>query len=71
MKDFAMQIIVNGTPRDISENLSLLDLLTELKLNAETTIVELNREIVLKTSYGDVTLSDGDALELVRIVGGG
>ena len=66
-----MQIIVNSTTKETSEGLSLLALLQELKLNPETTIVELNRAVVEKKTYPAVTLSDGDRLELVRIVGGG
>jgi len=66
-----MQIIVNGTPRDISDRASLLTLLSELKLNPDTIVAELNREVVQKGKYAEVTLSEGDRLELIRFVGGG
>jgi len=69
-----MRIFVNGTPRDVSENMSLPALLEELNLDSATTIVELNRTVVQKSASGGydvVTLTEGDTLELVRIVGGG
>jgi len=33
--------------------------------------VERNREIVPKSTFARVVLSDGDALEIVQFVGGG
>lgn len=66
-----MRITVNGRPKDAPDDLSLLALIEELKLNPDTTIVELNRAVVEKKTYPAITLSPGDKLELVRIVGGG
>jgi sulfur carrier protein len=66
-----MEITVNGTAKDVPEGLSLLALIETLQLNPDTTIVELNRSVVEKKTYPALTLSPGDKLELVRIVGGG
>ena len=66
-----MQISVNGTPREVSENINLLTLLQDLKLNPDTIVVELNREVVAKEGYEQIKLAHGDILELVRFVGGG
>lgn len=66
-----MRIVVNGTPRDVSDGITLLSLLEKLRLNPNTTVIELNREVLEKGSYTEVTLAQGDQLELVRIVGGG
>ncbi len=49
----------------------LLSLINELKLNPDTTIVELNRAVVEKKTYPAIILNSGDKVELVRIVGGG
>ncbi|TKJ41258.1 thiamine biosynthesis protein ThiS [candidate division LCP-89 bacterium B3_LCP] len=70
-KDLNMRITINGTSREVSEDVSLSSLLEELDLNANTTVVELNREVVKKSVYPEVKLADGDILELVRFVGGG
>lgn len=66
-----MQIIVNGTPKQAPEHLTLAELLQELELNPETTIVELNRNIIQRKDYSETYLDEGDKLELVRVVGGG
>ncbi len=66
-----MQLIINGTHRAATDKISLLSLLEELKINPATIVVELNREVVPKNAYADITLADGDKLELVRFVGGG
>ena len=66
-----MQIIVNGKPREAPEGISVLDLLEEIKLNPQTTIVELNRTVLNQEAFGKKRLGEGDSLELVRLVGGG
>jgi thiamine biosynthesis protein ThiS len=66
-----MQVIINGKPREAREGLTILGLLKEIKLNSQTTIVELNRAVLDRESFGVKELSDGDRLELVQLVGGG
>jgi thiamine biosynthesis protein ThiS len=66
-----MQVIVNGTPRELSEGATLQELLSDLKLAPEATVVELNLSIVEKQAIPGIVLKEGDRLELVRIVGGG
>jgi thiamine biosynthesis protein ThiS len=66
-----MQIIVNGKPREAREDLTISGLLEDLKLNPQTTIVELNRNAVERGSYSEIGLSPGDRIEFVRLVGGG
>lgn len=65
-----MKIKVNGEFREASAA-TVFDLLTELGLHPQGTIVERNREIVDRQAYRETQLSDGDVLELVRLVGGG
>lgn len=66
-----MQITINGTSRDVPDSITLESLLQTLQLNPKTTVVELNRDVVARDTYAEVTLSAGDTLELVRLVGGG
>jgi len=66
-----MRVIINGKPKEAPEGTSVLALLQELKLKPDATIVELNHAVLDQKVFGDVTLSEGDRLELVRIVGGG
>ncbi len=66
-----MRVLVNGEPMELSEGLSVDDLLLQLKIKREYTAVALNREITPKTQYADTRLKDGDKVEIVRPMGGG
>ncbi len=66
-----MHITLNGALKHVPEGISLQDLIAEYKLSADTIIVELNLIIIERKTYADVTLKEGDRLELVRLVGGG
>ena len=65
-----MKLKVNGAYREVSAT-TVFDLLTELGLHPQGTIVERNREIVDREAYRETRLAEGDVLELVRLVGGG
>ena len=66
-----IRVQVNGKEREISEGLTVRTLLEELELHPGMVVVELNREILERDSYGEVGVSEGDTLELVHFVGGG
>jgi thiazole synthase len=66
-----LQLIVNGDRRSVPGPATLTDLLTHLGLDPRMVVVELNREIIRRPRLGDVTLQDGDQVELVHFVGGG
>jgi thiamine biosynthesis protein ThiS len=66
-----LRISVNGSPREVPAPATLADLLAHLALDPRQVVVELNREIVRRARLADVTLSEGDAVELVHFVGGG
>jgi sulfur carrier protein len=65
-----VKLKVNGQDREVSAT-TVFDLLTELGLHPQGTVVERNREIVDREAFRDTPLSEGDVLELVRLVGGG
>lgn len=66
-----MQITLNGEPREVPDGLSVADLLDHLDLDERMIVVEYNREILRRPRYSEVTLKEGDELELVHFVGGG
>jgi thiamine biosynthesis protein ThiS len=66
-----MRVRVNGESRDFPPETTLAGALAILNLPAPLVAVERNREIVRREEYERTRLSDGDALEIVRIVGGG
>jgi sulfur carrier protein len=65
-----VDVVINGEQKSIKGG-TLLELLAELELDPRTVVVEHNRKIVRRVGLGDVTVSDGDAIELVHFVGGG
>ena len=66
-----MTVMVNGEPRVIPGSATVLDLLSHLDLDPRRVVVELNREIIRRHRVGEVSLKEGDTVELVHFVGGG
>ena len=66
-----IQLTVNGKPREIDREMSLLDYLKQLGINPQIVAVEHNGEIVRRERYAEARLGAGDVLEIVRMVGGG
>ncbi len=66
-----IRVQLNGKEREVSRGLTVRALLEELELQPGAVVVELNREILERDSYGGVDVSEGDAIELVHFVGGG
>ncbi len=66
-----MQIVVNGATREVTEGLSIAGLLQELQIEPKHVAVEVNLELVPRGRHGAHTLSPGDRLEVVTLVGGG
>ena len=66
-----MNVVINGEPRTIAAPATVADLLVRLGLDPRMVVVELNREIIRRPRVGEVTLKDGDSVELVHFVGGG
>jgi len=66
-----MQVIINGEKKEVTNTLTLSDLLAELKITGAGIAVELNREIVPRSCYGKTKLRAGDELEVIRMVQGG
>jgi thiamine biosynthesis protein ThiS len=66
-----IRVRVNGKDREITRGLTVRGLLESLELHPGMVVVELNREILKRDSYGETDVSPGDTLELVHFVGGG
>ena len=66
-----IQVLLNGQPESLQPDLSVLALLEARGLVGKRLAVERNGEIVPKARHAEVTLADGDRLEIVVAVGGG
>ena len=67
----AVRLSVNGETREFPNPLTVEGLLGQLKLDSRKVAVERNLAIVPRSSYGQVSLADGDRLEIVHFIGGG
>jgi len=68
----AIGLTVNGETRRIEAGSTLAGLLQALRIDARTVVIEHNGAIVRDREHlADITLADGDALEIVHFVGGG
>lgn len=66
-----MILILNGTPTEVPALSSVAELSAWLKLPAFGSAVELNGQVVPKATQPATPLTEGDRLEIVRLVGGG
>jgi thiamine biosynthesis protein ThiS len=66
-----VKIRVNGTERVVPDDLTVAELLRVLALPVARVAVERNREIVPKDRREATAVADGDAFEIVTLVGGG
>ena len=67
-----MKIFVNGNLKQLeSENVTISTLIVTLNLTGKRLAIEKNGEIVPRSQFDTVNISDGDELEIVGAVGGG
>jgi len=64
-------ITVNGESKSFPAGLSVAELLRQLGKDAAKLAVEVNRELVSRARHAEAVLKDGDAVEIVTLVGGG
>ena len=69
--DAVITVTVNGEERQLAESLRLPELLESLGVRARFTAVAYNGDVLRREEHPNISLKDGDVLELVRPVGGG
>ena len=67
----AITLTVNGHERQLPAEIALPALLEELGVDRRLVAVAYNGDVIPRATYDDVTLRDGDRVEVVRMVGGG
>jgi thiamine biosynthesis protein ThiS len=67
----AMEITVNGQPREIEPGTTVAALLVELGLDPRQLAVERNLELAPRGEHAATELQAGDRIEIVTLVGGG
>ena len=66
-----MRITVNGQAREVPGGTTVAALVESLGVPRQATAVEVNRELVPRSQHAARPLADGDAVEIVTLVGGG
>jgi len=66
-----MDICVNGKPEQLPDQLTLAQLIGQLKLQPKQVAIEVNRQLIPRDQHAQFQLSAGDDVEIVTLVGGG
>ncbi|MCK5386126.1 MAG: sulfur carrier protein ThiS [Gammaproteobacteria bacterium] len=66
-----MQIIVNGEQRDVLDGLTAAQLVEDMDIAGKRIAMEVNLDIVPRSSYAEHVFKTGDKVEIVHAVGGG
>jgi len=66
-----MNLIINGEEKVVENNISLLKIIQDLKIEDKVMAAAVNMNIVKKDDWVNFTPQDGDKLELLQFVGGG
>ena len=66
-----MNILLNNKTMTVSEVITIRKLLDHINLQQKYYAVEVNEEIVPKSSHATFALKEGDKVEIVTAIGGG
>ncbi|MEO7993121.1 MAG: sulfur carrier protein ThiS [bacterium] len=71
MTETPCTITLNGESRNIAPGTTVTGLFALLELSADGLLVERNRTIVPRSTFETQILEPGDAIEIMRLIGGG
>ncbi|MDX1823469.1 MAG: sulfur carrier protein ThiS [Thiohalomonadales bacterium] len=66
-----MEIIINGEQRQVPDSYTAAQLVDAMGLADQRVAMEVNLEIVPRSTYKNHTFREGDRIEVVHAVGGG
>ena len=66
-----MQIVINGEKKKVNDHLTVEDLLHELGIAEQRLAVEINQEIVPRSSISEHIIHPNDTVEIIHAIGGG
>ena len=67
----AMNIQLNGDTQQFDDNLTAAQLVEKLGLQGRRIAMEVNQEIVPRSSYDTYQIQENDKVEIIHAVGGG
>jgi sulfur carrier protein len=66
-----MQIYINGEEEQVSSDMTMAQLIEQLELKDQRLAVEVNEELVPRSTFPQHQLQSGDRVEIVHAIGGG
>lgn len=66
-----MKVVVNGQATEVAEGTTVRVLIESLGLGRGACAAEVNKELVPRREHESRRLREGDAVEIVSLVGGG
>ncbi len=66
-----MRVKINGEDQEVSEGTTLQQVVDSFGLTPGRIACEVNLRIVKRADYGKTVLKEGDAVEIVQMIGGG
>jgi len=66
-----MNIVLNGEPQQVADNITAAQLVETLGLTGKKLAMEVNMEIVPRSSFQEFVIHPDDRVEIVHAIGGG
>jgi thiamine biosynthesis protein ThiS len=66
-----MEVVINGENRQVPEGYTVARLLEDMALTGRRMAVEINLEIIPRSTHAQHVLRAGDRIEIVHAIGGG
>ncbi len=66
-----MRVKINGQDMDVRDEISVRELLRELKIEDKTMAVAINLQVVKKEDWDSRKIKENDRVEFLTFVGGG
>ena len=66
-----IRVTINGEDHEFRDATPLLQYVSSLGVSVKMIAIAYNGEVLRRDEWAEVTLSEGDNLEVVRAVGGG
>ena len=66
-----IRVTINGKEQELPDPTPLTEYVSSLGVNPKMIAIAYNGEVLRRDEWVEITLSEGDTLEVVRAVGGG
>ena len=66
-----MQVTINAEPQTVPDDSSVADLIALLQLQNKRLAIEINKELVPRSTFATHKLNESDEIEIVQAIGGG